>query len=134
MASSKYAVELARSGGVPNAVLLERVNDLARNMQARGGGVILFLPPLLPGLERALLNAPHTAAFLHRTKDALNQWGLAHNLVIIDGGQAERYACVVPDFVDEHHALPRCYARIFARYWRDLGTPGKIHAGLYHAD
>jgi hypothetical protein len=134
VASSKYAIALAQSGGAPNPVILERIAALARGMRARGGGVILFMPPLLPGLERALLNAPHTGTRLRQTKDALNGWARAQNLVIIDAGQAERYGCRVPEFVDEHHALPPCYARIFSRYWRDVGTPGAVRTGLYSAE
>ena len=131
VASSKYAIALTRSGGAPNPVILERLAVLARGMQARGGGVIFFLPPLLPGLERALLNAPHTATLLRHTKDEFARWARAHKLVIIDAGQAERYGCGVSEFVDEHHALPQCYARIFERYWRDAGTPDAVRAGLY---
>jgi hypothetical protein len=134
VASSKYAMALAKSGGVPNPVFLERIGELARNLQGRGGGAILIMPPLLPGLERALLSAPHTSAFLRRTKDTLNEWARAQHLIIIDAGQAERFGCTAPEFVDEHHASPQCYARIFARYWRDLNTPGKINAGLYHGE
>ena len=132
VASSKYAVALAASRGEPNPVLLARIGELARTMRARGGGVIVILPPLLPGLERALLKAPHTAAFLRRTKDALGGWASAHDLAIIDAGQSERYGCTAPEFVDEHHALPQCYARIFARYWRDLNAPGTSKAGAGH--
>ena len=110
---------LTKSGGEPNPVILERIAALARSMQARGGGVILFMPPLLPGLERALLNAPHTAAQLQRTKQILDAWARAHDLIIIDGGQCERYGCVAHEFVDEHHALPECYTRIFTRFWND---------------
>ena len=134
VASSKYAVALSQTGGEPNPVLLEHLSELARVMRVRGGGLILFLPPLLPGLELALLNAPHTGPPLRRTKDLLNRWAIAHDLVIIDAGQAETYECTVPEFVDEHHALPPCYARVFERYWRDLGTPGKVRAGLYHVE
>ncbi len=119
VASSKYAAALTKSGGEPNPVILERIAALARSMQARGGGVILFMPPLLPGLERALLNAPHTAAQLQRTKQILDAWARAHDLIIIDGGQCERYGCVAHEFVDEHHALPECYTRIFTRFWND---------------
>ncbi len=70
-----------------------------------------------------MLDAPHTAALLRHTKDALDRWARARNLVIIDAGQAERYGCAVPEFVDEHHALPQCYARIF----------GTLLAGSAHA-
>jgi hypothetical protein len=117
--SSKYAAALAASNGVPNPVLLDRLAALARNMRERGGGLILLLPPLLPGLERALLEAPATAEPLRRTKDALAAWARAHELTLIDAGPAERYGCATSEFVDEHHALPACYARIFAHYWKE---------------
>lgn len=132
--SSKYASALARSGGEPNSLILDRIAALARGMRTRGGGVILFMPPLLPGLERALLDAPHTASQLRHTKDVLRKWAHAQNLVIIDAGQAERYGCLTPEFVDEHHALPQCYARIFSRYWRDIESQGALSAGLYPND
>ena len=119
VASSKYAIALAQTNGEPNRIMLERIAALARAMRTRGGGIILFMPPLLPGLERALLNAPHTQVQLQHTKDALDEWARAQNLVIIDAGQAERYGCLVPEFVDEHHALPQCYGRVFARFWSD---------------
>ncbi len=131
VASSKYALALARTGGAPNPVILDRVAALARAMRERGGGVILFMPPLLPGLERVLLDSPQTGVPLRRTREALDQWARAQNLVIIDGGQSERYACRVPEFVDEHHATAKCYARLFGRYWRDTSIAGKVHAGLY---
>jgi hypothetical protein len=61
-------------------------------------------------------------------------------VAIIDAGRSERYGCEATDFVDEHHALPACYARVFARFWQVAGgisnaTPGvktiKLPAGLY---
>jgi hypothetical protein len=134
VASSKYATTLTLSGGEPNAVILERIAALAIVMRARGGGVILFMPPLVSGLERALLRAPHTAMPLRHAKDALERWARAQGLVVIDAGQAERYGCVATEFVDEHHALPQCYARIFGRYWQDALIPGKIRAGLWGGD
>ena len=122
--SSKYSMALTQSGGVPNPVILERLAVLAQEMKTRHGGALFFLPPLLPGLERALLDSPHTRGPLMRTKQELEQWARAHGLVIIDAGQSERYGCVAPEFVDEHHALPACYARIFSRFWRDRPGPG----------
>jgi len=29
---------------------------------------------------------------------------------------------VAEEFVDEHHALPQCYARVFARFWNARGA------------
>jgi hypothetical protein len=132
VASSKYAIALTRSRGEPNSVILERIAVLSRAMRARGGDVILFMPPLLPGLERALLNAPHTRTQLQHTKDALDRWARVANLVIIDAGQAERYGCAVAEFVDEHHALRQCYGRVFARFWSSGGL--QVKPGLWAGD
>jgi len=121
--SSKYAVGLIGSGGEPNPLLLERLAVLAREMKRSGGGIVLFLPPLLPGMERAFFAAAHTTAPLQRTKRVLGAWAREHDLVIIDAGQSERYECVAEEFVDEHHALPQCYARVFARFWNDRRAP-----------
>ena len=58
----------------------------------------------------------------------------------LDAGQSERYGCIAAEFVDEHHALPACYARIFARFWAADGyqpalvPTTKIPAGLYVPD
>ena len=130
--SSKYAVGLIGSGGAPNPLLLERLAALAREMKRAGGEAVLFLPPLLPGMERALLAAAHTAAPLKRTRQILEAWARDHDLVILDAGQSERYGCAAEEFVDEHHALPQCYARIFARYWNARGA--STRPGLWSGD
>ncbi len=129
VASSKYAVALTRSGGEPNPVILDHLSTLAQQMRGRGGGVILLLPPLLPGLERALLNAPHTGPPLRHTKEVLDRWARGRNLVIIDAGESERYGCTTMEFFDEHHPLPACYARMFGQYWRDRRA--QISPGLW---
>lgn len=117
--SSKYAVDLIRTGGEPNPVVLDRLAVLAHDMKRAGGGVVLFLPPLLPGMERAFLDSPHTGSALRRTKQVLGAWARDQDLIVIDAGQSEHYGCVAEEFVDEHHALPECYGRVFARFWGD---------------
>jgi hypothetical protein len=129
--SSKYAVGLIRTGGEPNPVFLDHLATLARDMQLKGGEVILFLPPLLPGMERAFLDSAQTGGALRRTKQILDAWARDKDLIIIDAGQSEHYGCVAEEFVDEHHALPQCYARIFTRFWNDRRVPAKIRAGLW---
>lgn len=131
--SSKYAVEMIRTGGNPNPLLLERLATLAHEVRRTGGEVVLFLPPLLPGMERAFFGSPHTAQALRRTKQVLDEWAHAEGLIIIDAGQSERLGCAVQEFVDEHHALPECYARVFARFWSDRRLPAKVRPGLYSA-
>jgi hypothetical protein len=132
--SSKYAVDLIKSDGLPNPLLLERLAQLAGKLRQAGGRLLLILPPLLPGMERAFLDAPQTAVQLARTKQQLAQWARETNVQIIDAGQSERYGCTAPEFVDEHHALPACYARIFERFWKAGGNSTKLAAGLYAPD
>jgi hypothetical protein len=131
--SSKYAIELIKAGGVPHPLVLERLDGLARDLRQSGGRLLLILPPLLPGMEHALLDSPHTAPQLARTKQELARWAKSADVVIIDAGQSERYGCAATEFVDEHHALPACYARIFARFWNAGGNSTKLPAGLFTA-
>lgn len=128
--SSKYAVDLIRTGGEPNRVVLERLMVLARNMKKAGGSVLLFLPPLLPGMERAFLASAQTSGALRRTKQILDTWAHEQDLIIIDAGQSERYGCKPEEFVDEHHALPTCYERVFTRFWSDRGA--RTRTGLWN--
>jgi hypothetical protein len=76
-----------------------------------------MLPPVLPGLERGLLAAPATGAYLRRTKQVLDVWGREHGIVILDAGAAEDFGCRGSEFTDEHHAAPECFARVIGRYW-----------------
>ena len=138
--SSKYAIDLIKAGGVPQPQLLERLTRLAQDQRAAGGRLLLILPPLLPGMERAFLASPRLAPLLMQTKRDLAAWAQKANAVILDAGQSERYGCIAAEFVDEHHALPACYARIFARFWAADGyqlalvPTTKIPAGLYVPD
>jgi hypothetical protein len=127
--SSKYAVDLIRTGGEPNPVLLDRLAALSRDMKRAGGSVVLFMPPLLPGMERAFLDSAQTGGALRRTKEVLDVWARDQDLIIIDAGRSERYGCVAEEFVDEHHALPECYRRVFARFWGD--RRGRARPGLW---
>lgn len=120
--SAKYAAALIQSRGIPNQATLARLTILAHGFRNKGGGVIFLLPPLLPGMERALAAAPATAAYLAHTKLVLQQWSQHENLTLIDAGRAEDSGCVATEFVDEHHALPECYTKVFARFWPPNGT------------
>ncbi len=130
--SSKYVARLAEVGGEPDRGLLDAIGALAAALRQQGGDVILLLPPLLPGMERAFLDGAATGGPLGRTKQALDVWSRRNRLVVIDAGQSERYGCGVEEFVDEHHALPQCYARVFTRFWNDargLERPGLWSGG-----
>lgn len=126
--SSKYHQNLAMTEGVPDALFLQRLAALAERAAANGSNVILFLPPLLPGLEAELMQHPKLAPFLQNTKRTLDEWARQHRLTILDAGQSERYGCRTDEFLDEHHAVSSCYEKIFPPFWRKVLHPdGSIH-------
>jgi hypothetical protein len=121
--SSKYHKNLALTQGVPDALLLRRLAALGERAAANGGGVILFLPPLLPGMEAEFLRHPQLSAPLQNTKRILDAWARRHSLTLLDAGQSERYGCRSDEFLDEHHAVASCYEKIFRPFWRDALRP-----------
>lgn len=136
MAGSVYSRSLLQSGGEPNPVALQHIAALARNAEAKGGGAILLLPPLLPGLEVAVLKHPQTAAALQHTKEVLRDWAIHNNLVILDAGQSERFGCTPGEFVDHHHAVSACYDKVWHYFWSQVAHAenGKVtlpQGGLY---
>ena len=66
---------------------------------------------------------------LFRSKAVLAAWARTADVAIIDAGRSEQYGCVATDFVDEHHALPACYAHVFARFWRATGANSNTTRG-----
>lgn len=118
-ATSQYSRALRANGAEPSPELLERLAALARAVEARGGAVLFFLPPLAPGLEAGLERAPHSGPALARAKAALARWAEREGLVLLDAGASERFGCEPSEFVDPHHALPECYEKVFARSFRD---------------
>ena len=132
--SSKYAVDLIKSAGAPHPLILERLAQLARDLRQAGGRLLLILPPLLPGMERAFLDSPQLGPLLARTKRDLAAWAKNNGVIVVDAGQSERYGCTATEFVDEHHALYLCYAKVFGRFWDAGGDSSKLPAGLFTAD
>lgn len=117
--SSKYHQNLALTKGVPDALLLQRLAALGERARQHGGGVVLFMPPLLSGMEAEFLRHPQLAIHLQNTKRMLGEWARAQHLVILDAGQAERFGCGAEEFIDEHHAAATCYDKIFQAFWRN---------------
>lgn len=114
-ASSQYARALARSAGQPDAALLARLAGLLQQAQARGMRVLLFMPPLLPGLDARLAASPHSGAQLARTKAVLQDWAGQQHIALFDAGPSEMHGCAATEFIDAHHALPACYRKVLAR-------------------
>ncbi len=124
--NSKYAQNLLKTQGKPNAVYLKRLGAIARLAEQRGGGLVLFMPPLLSGMESEFLHHPTLAQYLRTTKQALSSWAAEENVVLIDAGQAEKFGCATQEFSDEHHAAPSCYQKIFATFWHNPVRPNGL--------
>lgn len=122
--SSKYVTNLMQQRGEPNPVILRHLAAIARQAESNGGKLLLLMPPLLPGMEAAFLNNPQLAPTLAHTKDVLRAWAGANHVVILDAGAAERYGCTADEFIDEHHALPSCYGKIFHVFWSSHAHSG----------
>ena len=119
-AGSIYSKSLLKSGGIPNEFSLQHVASMARKAQAKGGGIILFMPPLLPGMEAEFLKKPQYGEALRQTKGVLRSWAQRENLVILDAGQSERFGCLASEFIDQHHAKTECYARVWNFFWKHV--------------
>lgn len=115
--NSIYATNLIKRKGRPNPEFLRRLASLARQAERKGGKLLLFIPPLLPGMENAFIRHPVLSPYLMQTKQILSDWARRENVVIFDAGQSERNGCAASEFVDQHHALSNCYDKVFSGFW-----------------
>lgn len=69
--NSTYASNLIKHQGQPNPDFLRRLAGLARQAERKGGKLLLFMPPLLPGMEDAFIKHPVLSPYLMRTRQML---------------------------------------------------------------
>ena len=115
--NSQYYKSLLSTNGSPNPIFLQRLAQLDKHAKENGGGVILFMPPLLPGLEAEFLRHPQLSSPLLNTKQSIRKWSKENNLITLDAGQSEKFACLSEEFLDQHHATSTCYNKIFRQFW-----------------
>jgi hypothetical protein len=112
--------------------LLTRLAEQARRLQHRGGRMIFYMPPLLPGLEAAILEHPDVGAYKRRTKAIVSQWAKDNKLALLDFGPSENFGCIASEFVDGPHPVPACYRKAFDATWQMhpefLRLPDKLTA------
>lgn len=128
--SSKYSRAMALTGGEPNPALLRRLAALSTDAAARGARLILLMPPLIPGLEQALVDSAHAGVAVRRTKSVFDAWAAREGIIIIDAGASERFGCSTGEFLDEHHAFPECFRKVWSRFWARHAA-GTIKPGLW---
>lgn len=117
-ANSKYVEALKSTQGVVNPQMLERLGTLNTAIKKNGGQLILLMPPLSPGLEKAFLQHPQYSVYLRQTKQDFADWNKTRQVALLDFGQSEKYGCTVNEFLDQHHAIPSCYQKIFDAFWK----------------
>ncbi|MBI1175176.1 MAG: hypothetical protein GC139_07920 [Sideroxydans sp.] len=120
---SKYAHALLHTRGALNPERFDRLTALDQAITRNGGTLMLYMPPLVPGLERALLEQPQLSAALQRTKREFLAWAKNTPVMTADFGQSEKFGCVPGEFLDEHHATQSCYRKIFTVFWKQVGLP-----------
>ncbi len=128
---SRYSQPIAAGDGKINPALLDGLAKLSAELSAKGGKLVLFAPPLIPGLERALGESVHAGDSVKRTKAALDEWAKREGLFIIDAGASERYGCTAPEFLDEHHAYPACFRKIMRGFFARLNSGTPLAPGLW---
>ena len=123
--NSQYYKSLLSTNGSPNPIFLQRLAQLDKHAKENGGGVILFMPPLLPGLEAEFLRHPQLSSPLLNTKQSIRKWSKENNLITLDAGQSEKFACLSEEFLDQHHATATCYNKIFHQFWLNMPNPDR---------
>lgn len=121
--NSKYTQNLLKTRGVPNQLYLQRLAALAHQVKERKGAAIFIMPPLLSGMEAEFMRHPEWSVYLAKTRQSLFDWAKRENIVLFDAGQAEKFACSVNEFTDEHHATQSCYQKVFSAFWQNTRIP-----------
>jgi len=122
-ASSPYRAVLRLTSGEPSRIYLDHLARFSASLKARGGRLVLLLPPLIPGLESGIAAAGPDARALRKMKSALSSWAEANDVAIIDGGRSEDVGCDASEFVDAHHTLSSCFKKPFVGAQSRIGRP-----------
>jgi hypothetical protein len=130
---SMYARALQQTQGAIDPGQFARLAALDQAIARNGGTLMLYIPPLVPGLENAFLSHPRFSAPLLRTKRELTAWARGKSVVIADFGQSEKFGCSPSEFLDEHHAVGSCYQKIFSVFWQNDDVLDKFIPRAAHA-
>jgi hypothetical protein len=106
---------LTGTDGLPNPDYLAAIADIALKLSTRGGRAVALVPPLFPGLKRAITNTPDLAGKIATFDAKVAEWSRRHQIALIDAATSEDWGCTVTDFIDGFHATASCYAKIFGR-------------------
>ena len=124
--SSQYSRALGTTKGKINPQLFAKLAALNKTIVKNGGFIMLYMPPLAPGVEKAFLSHPPLSHELEQTKADISAWAKGRPILLADFGQSEKYGCLPDEFLDSHHAAGSCYKKIFTNFWNDKIISKKI--------
>lgn len=105
-------------GLIPKRVpseLFNRLSKIIKKVKDKKGDIFFYLPPLLPGLEKKLLESQSGSRIIE-LKNEIHKFALENEVQVIDAGQSEKFGCEASDFIDTHHAIHTCYEKILPQF------------------
>lgn len=111
--ASQYVRALASTSGRPNQLYLSEIARLSRDLRSRRGGVVVIIPPLLPGIEQAMLERADSREHLRTYKEEIGIWAEREHIQLMDLGASEKIGCTAADFMDAHHVNRSCWIKAF---------------------
>ena len=96
--------------GTIDSRYLNDFNEIRKNLEKKGGKLIILIPPLMPNATTTMekVKKKTYTKKLHR----LLAFTKEHNITIINASKSEDFACTYSDFLDSHHAFASCYEKI----------------------
>jgi hypothetical protein len=113
-----YISNLRKLTGRRNESFLNHLKKVNDRLVRRSGGLILVYPPLMPNAQDIILKSA-VGKDLKKYKKEIKEWASINKIKILDAGKSEEYGCVPEEFYDAHHALARCYSKIFNWFFKN---------------
>ena len=113
-----YISNISKLAGTRSESFLVHLKKINDRLIKRSGGLILIYPPLMPNAEKIILNSAVGGDLINYKKE-IKEWASINKIQIIDAGMSEEYGCAPEEFHDPHHALDRCYSKIFNWFFKN---------------
>ncbi|MCC7405573.1 MAG: hypothetical protein IT288_14335 [Bdellovibrionales bacterium] len=94
--------------------ILDQTAELTRAFRQRGGRVLAFLPPVVPGVVEQLKNLKNPSNFIV-ARDEFIEYLKKKEFVVLDATDSGRFGCLESEFIDDQHADASCYNKVVRR-------------------
>ena len=108
----KYQKQFDINLGTIDSRYLDDFNEINKNLERKGGKLIILIPPLIPNATTTMEKVENKiyTKKLHK----LLSFAKENNISIFDTSKSEEFGCKYSDFLDSHHAFPSCYKKILS--------------------